>query len=92
MHTNMYVDELFAWLDQIATPSLVWIADMFLNDGRFPQQLLGNVHIKSNFKNFFFFSFFFFLFQIDFGADASKLNLSGLNAVVMQETSQRGKT
>lgn len=55
MHMNMYVDELFAWLDQIATPSLVWIADMFLNDHRLPQQLLGNVHIQSNFKNFFFF-------------------------------------
>lgn len=59
MHTNIYVDKLFVWLDQTATPALVWIADMFLNDHRFPQQLLGNVHIKLNFKDFPFFQFLF---------------------------------
>jgi len=51
MHTNIYINKLFAWLDKIRTSTSVWIADMFLNDHRFLQQVLGNVHTKSNFIN-----------------------------------------
>lgn len=48
---NIYVNELLAWLGKIGTSTSIQIADLVLNDHRFPQQLMGNVHMKSNFIN-----------------------------------------
>lgn len=41
----------FAWVGKIGTSTSVSIADMFLDDHKFSQQLMGNAHMKSNFIN-----------------------------------------